>query len=126
MEEKSAVDSGVCIVAEEGGVVERSTSREIIIRQNDGNTKKYKLTKFLRSNQSNCYNQRPIVYKGDKVEAGDVIADGPSTSNGEMALGKNPLIGFMTWEGYNYEDAVLLSERLVQDDVYTSVHIEEL
>ena len=125
MEEKSAVDSGVCIVAEEGGVVERSTSREIIIRQNDGNTKKYKLTKFLRSNQSNCYNQRPIVFKGDRVEAGDVIADGPSTSNGEMALGKNPLIGFMTWEGYNYEDAVLLSERLVQDDVYTSVHIEE-
>ena len=125
MEEKSAVDSGVCIVATEGGVVERSTSKEIIIRQNDGNTKKYKLTKFLRSNQSNCYNQRPIVYKGDKVEAGDVIADGPSTSNGEMALGKNPLIGFMTWEGYNYEDAVLLSERLVQDDVYTSVHIEE-
>ena len=125
MEEKSAVDSGVCIVAEEGGVVERSNSREIIIRQNDGNTKKYKLTKFLRSNQSNCYNQRPIVFKGDRVEAGDVIADGPSTSNGEMALGKNPLIGFMTWEGYNYEDAVLLSERLVQDDVYTSVHIEE-
>ncbi len=125
MEEKSAVDSGVCIVATEGGVVERSTSKEIIIRQYDGNTKKYKLTKFLRSNQSNCYNQRPIVYKGDKVEAGDVIADGPSTSNGEMALGKNPLIGFMTWEGYNYEDAVLLSERLVQDDVYTSVHIEE-
>ncbi len=125
MEEKSAVDSGVCVVAEEGGTVERSTSKEIIIRQNDGNTKKYKLTKFLRSNQSNCYNQRPIVFKGDKVEAGDVIADGPSTFNGEMALGKNPLIGFMTWEGYNYEDAVLLSERLVQDDVYTSVHIEE-
>ncbi|MCI8504282.1 MAG: DNA-directed RNA polymerase subunit beta, partial [Dorea sp.] len=125
MEEKSAVDSGVCMVATEGGVVERSTSKEIIIRQNNGNTKKYKLTKFLRSNQSNCYNQRPIVFKGDKVEAGDVIADGPSTANGEMALGKNPLIGFMTWEGYNYEDAVLLSERLVQDDVYTSVHIEE-
>ena len=125
MEEKSAVDSGVCIVAAEGGVVERSTSKEIIIRQNDGNTKKYKLTKFLRSNQSNCYNQRPIVFKGDKVEAGDVIADGPSTANGEMARGKNPRIGFMTWEGYNYEDAVLLSERLVQDDVYTSVHIEE-
>ena len=125
MEEKSAVDSGVCVVAEAGGVVERSTSTEIIIRQDDGNTKKYKLTKFLRSNQSNCYNQRPIVFKGERVEAGDVIADGPSTSNGEMALGKNPLIGFMTWEGYNYEDAVLLSERLVQDDVYTSVHIEE-
>ena len=125
MEEKAAVDSGVCVVAEEGGVVERSTSKEITIRQDDGNLKKYKLTKFLRSNQSNCYNQRPIVFKGDRVEAGDVIADGPSTSNGEIALGKNPLIGFMTWEGYNYEDAVLLSERLVQDDVYTSVHIEE-
>ena len=125
MEEKSAVDSGVCIVAEEAGVVERSASTEIIIRQDDGVKKTYKLTKFLRSNQSNCYNQRPIVFKGDRVEKGDVIADGPSTSNGEMALGKNPLIGFMTWEGYNYEDAVLLSERLVQDDVYTSVHIEE-
>ncbi len=125
MEEKAAVDSGVCVVAEESGVVERSTSTEITIRQDDGNLKKYKLTKFLRSNQSNCYNQRPIVFKGDRVEAGDVIADGPSTANGEMALGKNPLIGFMTWEGYNYEDAVLLSERLVQDDVYTSVHIEE-
>ena len=125
MEEKAAVDSGVCVVAEEGGVVERSTSAEITIRQDDGNLKKYKLTKFMRSNQSNCYNQRPIVFKGDRVEAGEVIGDGPSTSNGEMALGKNPLIGFMTWEGYNYEDAVLLSERLVQDDVYTSVHIEE-
>ena len=125
MEVKAAVDSGVCVVAEEGGVVERSTSAEITIRQDDGNLKKYKLTKFMRSNQSNCYNQRPVVFKGDRVEAGEVIADGPSTSNGEMALGKNPLIGFMTWEGYNYEDAVLLSERLVQDDVYTSVHIEE-
>ena len=125
MEEKSAVDSGVCVIAEKGGVVERATSTEITIRQEDGSLRRYKLTKFLRSNQSNCYNQRPIVFKGDKVEAGDVIADGPSTSNGEMALGKNPLIGFMTWEGYNYEDAVLLSERLVQEDVYTSVHIEE-
>ena len=125
MEEKSAVDSGVCVVAEAGGVVERSTSTEITVRQDDGSLKKYKLTKFLRSNQSNCYNQRPIVFKGERVEAGDVIADGPSTSNGEMALGKNPLIGFMTWEGYNYEDAVLLSERLVQEDVYTSIHIEE-
>ena len=105
--------------------MERSTSKEITIRHEDGTKKTYKLTKFLRSNQSNCYNQRPIVVKGEKVEAGQVIADGPSTSNGEMALGKNPLIGFMTWEGYNYEDAVLLSERLVQDDVYTSVHIEE-
>nr|WP_317283694.1 DNA-directed RNA polymerase subunit beta [uncultured Sellimonas sp.] len=125
MEEKSAVDSGVCVVAEAAGVVERSTSTEIVIKQDDGVKKTYKLTKFLRSNQSNCYNQRPIVFKGDRVEMGEVIADGPSTSNGEMALGKNPLIGFMTWEGYNYEDAVLLSERLVQDDVYTSVHIEE-
>ena len=125
METKAAVDSGVCVVAEEDGVVERAASTEIIIRQNDGKRKTYKLTKFQRSNQSNCYNQRPIVTKGDVVKAGDVIADGPSTSNGEMALGKNPLIGFMTWEGYNYEDAVLLSERLVQDDVYTSVHIEE-
>ncbi len=125
MEEKSAVDSGVCVIAQKGGVVERAASTEVTIRQEDGNLKRYKLTKFQRSNQSNCYNQRPIVFKGDKVEAGDVIADGPSTSNGEMALGKNPLIGFMTWEGYNYEDAVLLSERLVQEDVYTSVHIEE-
>ena len=125
MEEKAAVDSGVCVVAEEGGTVERSTSTEITVRQDDGKLKKYKLTKFQRSNQSNCYNQRPIVFKGDRVEKGEVIADGPSTSNGELGLGKNPLIGFMTWEGYNYEDAVLLSERLVQDDVYTSVHIEE-
>ena len=125
MEEKTAVDSGVCVVAEEGGTVERSTSTEITIRQDDGKLKKYKLTKFQRSNQSNCYNQRPIVFKGDRVEKGEVIADGPSTSNGELGLGKNPLIGFMTWEGYNYEDAVLLSERLVQDDVYTSIHIEE-
>ena len=125
MEVKSAVDSGVCVVAEEGGIVERSTSTEITIKQDDKTRKTYKLTKFLRSNQSNCYNQRPIVVKGERVEKGQVIADGPSTSNGEMALGKNPLIGFMTWEGYNYEDAVLLSERLVQNDVYTSVHIEE-
>ena len=125
MEEKAAVDSGVCVVAEEGGTVERSTSTEITVRQDDGKLKKYKLTKFQRSNHSNCYNQRPIVFKGDRVEKGEVIADGPSTSNGELGLGKNPLIGFMTWEGYNYEDAVLLSERLVQDDVYTSIHIEE-
>ena len=125
MEVKSAVDSGVCVVAEEAGIVERSTSTEITIKQDDKTKKTYKLTKFLRSNQSNCYNQRPIVVKGERVEKGQVIADGPSTSNGEMALGKNPLIGFMTWEGYNYEDAVLLSERLVQNDVYTSVHIEE-
>ena len=125
MEVKAAVDSGVCVVAEEAGVVESSTSTEIVVRHDDGTKQSYKLTKFQRSNQSNCYNQRPIVDKGERVEKGQVIADGPSTSGGEMALGKNPLIGFMTWEGYNYEDAVLLSERLVQDDVYTSVHIEE-
>ena len=126
IEAKAAVDSGVCVVAKNAGVVERSASNEIIIRRDsDGNRDVYHLTKFKRSNQSNCYNQKPIVYKNDHVEAGEVIADGPSTSNGEIALGKNPLIGFMTWEGYNYEDAVLLSERLVQEDVYTSVHIEE-
>ena len=125
MEVKTAVDSGVAEVAEQAGVVESSTSTSITIRHDDGTKKTYKLTKFQRSNQSNCYNQRPIVDKGERVEAGQVIADGPSTSGGEMALGKNPLIGFMTWEDYNYEDAVLLSERLVQDDVYTSVHIEE-
>ena len=126
MEGKAAVDSGVCVVAKRAGVVERSTSKEITLRYDDNGEKEtYKLLKFQRSNQSNCYNQRAIVFKGDHVEAGEVIADGASTSNGEIALGKNPLIGFMTWEGYNYEDAVLLSERLVQDDVYTSIHIEE-
>ena len=126
IEGKAAVDSGVCVLAKNAGVVERSASNEIIIkRDSDGNRDVYRLTKFKRSNQSNCYNQKPIVYKGDHVEKGEVIADGPSTKNGEIALGKNPLIGFMTWEGYNYEDAVLLSEKLVQDDVYTSVHIEE-
>ena len=126
IEGKAAVDSGVCVVAKNAGVVERSASNEIIIkRDSDGNRDVYHLTKFKRSNQSNCYNQKPIVYKNDHVEVGEVIADGPSTCNGEIALGKNPLIGFMTWEGYNYEDAVLLSERLVRDDVYTSVHIEE-
>ena len=125
MEVKTAVDSGVCVVAKHGGVVERAASKEIIVRRDDGQRDEYHLMKFTRSNQSNCYNQRPIVFKGERVEAGQVIADGPSTSNGEIALGKNPLIGFMTWEGYNYEDAVLLSERLVMDDVYTSVHIEE-
>ncbi len=126
IEGKAAVDSGVCVVAQNSGVVERSASNEIIIkRDSDGNRDVYHLTKFKRSNQSNCYNQKPIVFKGNHVQAGEVIADGPSTSQGEIALGKNPLIGFMTWEGYNYEDAVLLSERLVQEDVYTSVHIEE-
>lgn len=126
IEGKAAVDSGVCVLAKNAGVIERSASNEIVVKRDaDGNRDVYRLTKFKRSNQSNCYNQKPIVYKGDHVEAGEVIADGPSTDNGEIALGKNPLIGFMTWEGYNYEDAVLLSERLVQEDVYTSVHIEE-
>ena len=125
MEPKTAVDSGVCVVARKAGTVERSESNKITVKNDDGTRDVYRLTKFARSNQSNCYNQRPIVFKGEHVEAGQVIADGPSTSMGEIALGKNPLIGFMTWEGYNYEDAVLLSERLVQEDVYTSVHIEE-
>ena len=125
MEIKAAVDSGVCVVAKKSGVVTRSESCRILVDNDDGTKEEYKLSKFARSNQSNCYNQRPIVSKGDRIEAGDVIADGASTANGEIALGKNPLIGFMTWEGYNYEDAVLLSERLVQDDVYTSIHIEE-
>ena len=126
MEAKAAVDSGVCVLAKKAGTVLRSTSKEITIKYDeDGTVENYRLTKFMRSNQSNCYNQKPIVFKGDHVEAGEVIADGPSTYNGELALGKNPLIGFMTWEGYNYEDAVLLSERLVQEDVYTSIHIEE-
>ena len=125
MEPKAAVDSGVCVVAKKAGTVESSVSNEIKIRNDDGTLNTYRLSKFTRSNQSNCYNQRPVVFKGEHVEAGEVIADGPSTSQGELALGKNPLIGFMTWEGYNYEDAVLLSERLVQDDVYTSIHIEE-
>ena len=125
METKAAVDSGVCVVAKKAGTVEKSVSNEITVKNDDGTTTVYPLTKFMRSNQSNCYNQRPIVFKGDHVEEGEVIADGPSTQGGELALGKNPLIGFMTWEGYNYEDAVLLSERLVQDDVYTSDHIEE-
>ncbi len=125
MEPKAAVDSGVCVVARKPGTVESSVSNEIRIKNDDGTTSTYRLSKFTRSNQSNCYNQRPIVFKGEHVEVNEVIADGPSTSQGELALGKNPLIGFMTWEGYNYEDAVLLSERLVQDDVYTSIHIEE-
>ena len=125
METKTAVDSGVCVLAKEAGIVESSESNRIVVREEDGNRREYILTKFARSNQSNCYNQRPIVFKGQKVAKGELIADGPSTSNGELALGKNPLIGFMTWEGYNYEDAVLLSERLVEYDVYTSVHIEE-
>ena len=125
IESKAAIDSGVCVVAEADGVVLSAESNKITVKETDGNIREYKLTKFARSNQSNCYNQRPIVFKGDEVKAGEVIADGPSTSGGEIALGKNPLIGFMTWEGYNYEDAVLLSKRLVRDDVYTSIHIEE-
>ena len=125
IEAKAAVDSGVCVVAKKAGTISYSCSNEIRMNNDDGTKEVYHLTKFMRSNQSNCYNQKPIVFKGDHVEAGEVIADGPSTYQGELALGKNPLIGFMTWEGYNYEDAVLLSERLVQDDVYTSIHIEE-
>ena len=125
MEPKAAVDSGVCVVAKKSGEITHVASNLIKMTCDDGEKVEFHLTKFARSNQSNCYNQRPIVLKGEHVEAGQVIADGPSTSEGELALGKNPLIGFMTWEGYNYEDAVLLSERLVQDDVYTSVHIEE-
>ena len=125
IEAKAAVDSGVCVVAKKAGTISYSCSNEIRMNNDDGTKDVYHLTKFMRSNQSNCYNQKPIVFKGDHVEAGEVIADGPSTYQGELALGKNPLIRFMTWEGYNYEDAVLLSERLVQDDVYTSIHIEE-
>jgi DNA-directed RNA polymerase subunit beta len=125
MERKAAVDSGVCVVARKAGTIDFVDSKLIQMTYDDGEKEEYHLIKFQRSNQSNCYNQRPIVFKGDHVEAGQVIADGPSTSQGELGLGKNPLIGFMTWEGYNYEDAVLLSERLVRDDVFTSVHIEE-
>ncbi|MBE5830318.1 MAG: DNA-directed RNA polymerase subunit beta [Butyrivibrio sp.] len=125
MERKAAVDSGVCVVARKAGTIDFVDSKLIQMTYDDGEKEEFHLIKFQRSNQSNCYNQRPIVFKGDHVEAGQVIADGPSTSQGELGLGKNPLIGFMTWEGYNYEDAVLLSERLVRDDVFTSVHIEE-
>ena len=125
MEVKTAKDSGVCVLAKADGEITYVSSELIKQTTVDGEKIEYKLAKFTRSNQGNCYNQRPIVFKGDFVKAGDVIADGPSTSQGELGLGKNPLIGFMTWEGYNYEDAVLLSERLVRDDVYTSLHIEE-
>ena len=125
MESKTAEDSGVCILCERDGVVELSSSELIQVRTDDGELDEYHVIKFARSNQGNCMNQRPIVKRGDRVRAGEVIADGASTCDGELALGKNPLIGFMTWEGYNYEDAVLLSERLVKEDVYTSVHIEE-
>ena len=125
MERKAAVDSGDCVVAVKSGTVTLAQADLIKVKNDDGTDEEYKLIKFMRSNQSNCYNQTPIVEKGDHIEAGDVIADGPSTHDGELSLGKNPLIGFMSWEGYNYEDAVLLSERLVQEDVYTSIHIEE-
>ncbi|MBQ6091254.1 MAG: DNA-directed RNA polymerase subunit beta [Lachnospiraceae bacterium] len=125
MELKTAIDSGVCVIAEEDGTVEKATANLIRIRNEQGTIRDYNLLKFTRSNQGTCINQRPIVNKGEKVTKGQVIADGPSTHEGELALGTNPLIGFMTWEGYNYEDAVLLSERLVKEDVYTSVHIEE-
>ena len=125
MEYKAAVDSGVCVLAKHAGTVERVCADEIVIRNNDGTKDTYHLLKFKRSNQSTCINQRPIVSAGERVDEGQVIADGPATSQGEVALGKNALIGFMTWEGYNYEDAVLLNERLVRDDVYTSIHIEE-
>jgi DNA-directed RNA polymerase subunit beta len=125
MEVKAAVDSGVCVIAEKDGTAEYVDGTTIRMKYDDGTKEEIHLTKFSRSNQSNCYNQRPIISTGDHVTKGQVIADGPSTSNGELGLGKNPLIGFMTWEGYNYEDAVLISERLVRDDVYTSIHIEE-
>ena len=125
MEYKAAVDSGTIPLAEGDGVVTRVTAREVVVQYENGEEKSYHLTKFLRSNQSTCINMRPIVDLGERVKKGDVLADGPSTDKGEIALGKNALIGFMTWEGYNYEDAVLLNERLVRDDVYTSIHIEE-
>jgi DNA-directed RNA polymerase subunit beta len=133
MEYKAAKDSGVCIIAKEDGVVERVTATEIWVRTQKmadgkpvtGELVKYRLHKFMRSNQGTCINQRPIVRKGDVVKSGDIIADGPSTENGELALGRNVLVAFMTWEGYNYEDAILLSEKLVKEDVYTSIHIEE-
>ena len=125
IEYKAAKDSGVVVLAKNSGVVERVSANEIVIRTREGKKDVYKLLKYLRSNQGTCINQRPIIKKGEQVEKGDVIADGPSTDKGEIALGKNVLIGFMTWEGYNYEDAILISERLVKDDVFTSIHIEE-
>ena len=125
IEYKAARDSGVVVIAKNDGVVEKVSANEIIVRTKDGKKDTYKLLKYMRSNQGTCINQRPIVKKGDRVEKGQVIADGPSTDNGEIALGKNVLVGFMTWEGYNYEDAILISEKLVKDDVFTSIHIEE-
>ena len=125
IEYRAAKDSGIMILAEDDGVIQKVTGNEIVVKYKNGETKTHKLRKFKRTNGGTCINQRPIVVKGEKVKAGDVIADGPSTQNGEMALGKNVLIAFATWEGYNYEDAVLISERLVKEDVYTSIHIEE-
>lgn len=125
VEYRAAVDSGVCILAKKDGVVENVSADEIVIRNNDGTKDVYHLLKFKRTNQGTCFNQRPIVRKGQEVKAGEVIADGPSTDHGELALGKNVLVAFMPWEGYNYEDAILISERLVKEDVYTSIHIEE-
>ena len=125
IEYKAAVDSGVCVLAKQSGVVESVDAREVVIRDDEGESHKYTILKFMRSNQGTCINQRPIVSVGERVEKGQVIADGPATSQGEIALGKNALIGFTTWEGYNYEDAVLINEKIVRDDVYTSIHIEE-
>ena len=125
MEYKAAVDSGVAVVSKHNGVVERVCANEIVIKTDEGSLESYHLIKFLRSNQGTCINQRPVVERGERVKVGDVLADGPATSNGEISLGKNALIGFMTWEGYNYEDAVLLNEKMVRDDVFTSIHIEE-
>jgi DNA-directed RNA polymerase subunit beta len=125
MEYKAAVDSGVCIIAQKSGTVLRVTSDDIIIQNDDKTTTKYKMLKYLRSNQGTCFNQKPIVMKGERVEKGQVIADGPSTDHGELALGRNVLVAFMPWEGYNYEDAILISEKLVKEDYFTSIHIEE-
>ncbi|MFR9189565.1 MAG: DNA-directed RNA polymerase subunit beta, partial [Anaerotruncus massiliensis (ex Togo et al. 2019)] len=125
MEYKSAVDSGVAVVSKHAGVVDAVSANEVVIRDSDGERHPYHLIKFMRSNQGTCINQRPIVKKGEEISVGQVIADGPSTAGGEISLGRNMLVGFMTWEGYNYEDAVLINERLVKDDIYTSIHIEE-
>ena len=125
MEYKAAVDSGVAVVSKQDGVIEKVSADEVVLKEDNGVTHTYKLIKFKRSNQGTCVNQRPIVEKGERVQKGQVLADGPATSNGEISLGKNVLIGFMTWEGYNYEDAVLINEKIVRDDVFTSIHIEE-
>ena len=125
MEYKAGVDSGVCVLCERAGVVKSVSADLIRVTTDNGDIDDYVVTKFMRSNQSTCINQVPIVNRGDRVEVGDVLADGPAIKNGEIALGKNALIGFMTWEGYNYEDAVLLNERLVREDLYTSIHIRK-